>query len=727
MTRETAVVDVYLSAARENSAAATELAQALIAAGVSCFSGVSERPVAETLSALENSRTLVFVLSTAANTAPDVVRELERAAGRGIPIITYAIEDVSPSPSIAYFTEAIPPIAAWSVEDRQRMIHILVDAARRALTESTPAPKRGVSTPSRYSRATYRDPGGVQRGVAVLMAISAGLNAYALYRDGSYVMAWLLGEPSSAATAEDYFGAMRYASAFGLWTVAASAILMLRRARLNLLSVFAHVRTTSSEIAWRPLVPFANAFWLAQMASGLRDDSDSGAAIEPRRWMLARYWAVAFLCAYSIGGLRDGLIAVVSQSVGVIVVLSVLLDVSQIVSAVLTYVVLSQLIDRVRRRTRRAPEPSSSSAGSSVQPVRAATTAIDSEVLVISAAADEAIARNVAKALEDLRCRCWTLIPTPGTTLSAHQLAGFDAVLVVVSRASHSSAPITELVRCALAGAAPVLPFVMEAPPTGTALGHYIRSLHWIDGSVSTAGLRSERARTAFTSRRTNPGSGSGTAVLVDEALFARLHGVAGQEGGYRRAPALRATATVLAIVQVAAAALFGIIAFAIALSPEDTDPSAPFGLTIALVGASVPAWCAFLLWLGSAHRNARRLRIVDLESRMWLLCRAAVPGLSLLLGGQAIGRLWRAVRHAGHERSWADPVMRFQISWTAAGFAWTAAAVTGAILGARGWIVAAMLAAVVQSVATIVRGVVRYRIVRDIGSRLDARAGSLK
>ena len=104
MTRETAVVDVYLSAARENAAAATELADALIAGGVSCFSDASDRLAAETLAALESSRALVFVLSAAANTAPDVVRELERAAGRGIPIITYAVEDVSPSPSIAYFT-----------------------------------------------------------------------------------------------------------------------------------------------------------------------------------------------------------------------------------------------------------------------------------------------------------------------------------------------------------------------------------------------------------------------------------------------------------------------------------------------------------------------------------------------------------------------------------------------------------------------------------------------
>ena len=245
----------------------------------------------------------------------------------------------------------------------------------------------------------------------------------------------------------------------------------------------------------------------------------------------------------------------------------------------------------------------------------------------------------------------------------------------------------------------------------------------WIDGSVSTSGLRSERAHAALTSRRANPDSAGGTAVLVDEALFARLHGVAGQEGGYHPARALRATATVLAIVQVAAAAFLGIIAFAIALSPENTDPSAPIGLTIALVAASVPAWCAFLLWLRRTDGSARSLRIRDLESRIWLLCRVVAPGLSLLLGGQAIGRLWRAVRHAEHERGWADPVMRFQIAWTAAGFAWCAAAVTSAILGAGGWIVVAMLVAVVQAVATIVRGVLRYRLVRDIETRLDARA----
>jgi hypothetical protein len=655
-----------------------------------------------------------------------VVRELERAAGRGIPIITYAIEDVSPSPSIAYFTETIPPITAWSAEDRQRTMQTLVDAARRALTESATSPRRSGLTRSRYSRATYRDSKNLQRALAVMLAIAAGLNVYALYRDASYVAATLLGQQgTSASTAEEYFGALRFASAVGLWTIAGGAILVLRRARLNLLSVFANVRTSGSEIVWRPLVPFANAFWMAQMANDLRETSDSGDVGDIGNWPLARYWSYAFLCAYSIGGARDGVIGVSPQSVGVLVGVSVALDVSQVVSAVLTYAVLSQLLDRVRIRTHHVPDVSAASGPPAIQPLPADTTPGGADVLVIYAAADESVAGSVAKALEDLRCRCWTLSPTAhATAIPAHHLAGFRAVLVVVSSASHSSEPITELVRSALAGAASVLPYVVEAPPTGSALGHYIRSLHWIDGAVSTAGLRSEQVRTAFTATRADVAGGGGTAVLVDNGLFSRLHGTAVHEARYRPAPALRATATVLAVVQVGAAVFFGIIAFAIALSPENTDPSAPLGLTIGVVAGSLPAWCAFLLWLWVTDRNARSLRIVDLESRMWLLCRAAVPGLSLILGGLALGRLWRAIRHAREQaRGWADPVTRFQITWTTAGFVWAAAAFAAAVLGARGWIVIAMLVAMVQCVATIARGVLRYCLIRDIGSRLDERA----
>ena len=80
-----AAVDVFLSAAREDAAASRELADALATSGITCFVGASDRSSSEELTALETARSLVLVLSAAANATPDVVRELERAEVRPLP------------------------------------------------------------------------------------------------------------------------------------------------------------------------------------------------------------------------------------------------------------------------------------------------------------------------------------------------------------------------------------------------------------------------------------------------------------------------------------------------------------------------------------------------------------------------------------------------------------------------------------------------------------------
>ena len=721
----TAAVDVYLSAARENAAEAAELAEALTANAITCFSGASSGPPEEVLAALESGRALVFVLSSASNVSPDVIRDLERAAGRGIPIITYAIEDVSPSPSIAYFTETIAPIEAWPGKDRDRTIHSVVEATRRALSEPASATKRAGPSRTHYAKATYRDAKGLQVGVAVALAISACVNAYVLYRDASFVVASLLGrQGQSVATASDFLGTTTLASAFGNWSVIVGTILMLRRARLNLLSFFANVRTSGSEIVWRPLVPFANAVWLPRMASDLRDSGDSGAS--GKNWLLAKYWGFAFLGAYSITGLRDSLLTIVPQSVGLLVGLSTVLDGFHIVTAFLTYTVLSQVLDRVRAR--RSPSHTTQvSPAPDIGHAVGDASSIDPEVLIAFASDDETIAGLVAKELEAFRCRCWTVGPaTSGATVLPHHLAGFDAILVVVSRASHSSASMTELVRSALGGTAPVLPFVVDVPPTGSALGHYIRSLHWIDGAAGPAALRSERVRTAFTTNRSHPGRTGGAAVLIDSGLFSRLYGASRGEGRYRPARGVRTTATVLAVGQAAVASMVGFVAFAIALTPENAEPLTAFGVSMVLVVASCPAWLAFLFWLQVTDRNARRLKMPGLESRAWLLWQAAVPGLSMVMGGRALGRLRRSISDPdGARRGWADPATRLRITWTTTGLVWTLSFLAGWELGARGWLVTSMLLSVVQCVATCLRGVQRVRLIRDVESRLGARAAA--
>jgi len=719
-----AAVDVFLSAAEEDAAVSTELMEALGASGITCFSAASDRLSGEALTALETGRSVVFVLSSAANTAPDVVRELERAAARGIPIISYAIEDVSPSPSIAYFTATVPPIPAWS-GDRQRALRILEEAARRALTESAATPERPAFHGTRYSRVSYVEARGLQIGIAAVLAISACVNVYALYRDAGFLWALFQGrQEASAVTAENHLGWTAMASSLGVWAVIVSSILVFRRARLNLLSFFGRVRTTASEIVWRPIMPIANAFWMPRIARDLRRSSDAGEASRAQDWPLARYWGLAFLCAYLLVGIRDTLLRTAPQRSGWILGVSTAHDAFQIASTVLTYTVLAQVLDGVRakQRSRPIPQPSLEARipGTNAVAVDAPTSP---DVLVFFAAGDETIAGRVAGVLEEQRCRCWTPSAAAKTSpLDAHDVAAFAAVFVVVSRASHASGVIAELVRSALAGAAPVIPFVVEPPPSGSTLGHYIRSLHWIDGAAGPGALRSEQVRTVLSSTRVGAGAASVTKTPVADGIFSRLLPTTGDAARYRPPKALRATARTLAMGQVAAASFLGIIALAIALVPEDTPLEAPLGLSLSLAIASLPAWCAFLVWIRQAHSHARALHVAGLGSSAWLLVQVAVPGVSLVIGGRAIGRLWAAMRRSDESESGSTAVTLFQAAWTAAGIVWIVSAIASAMLGAQGSIVIAMLVGALQCVATAVRGVLRARIIKDVGSRLDAR-----
>jgi hypothetical protein len=713
-----AAIDVFLSAAPPDAAASRELAEALTASGITSFSGASVGSSAEALTALETARMVVLVLSAAANAEPDVVRELERAAGRGIPIIPYAIEDVAPSPSIAYFTVTIPPVPAWS-GDRQQTLQVLVQAARRALAESAPMPARATPQTTRYSRATYAEARALQAAIGALLAIAACTNAYAFYRDAGFVLRSLQGQPIvSGITAADHLGLMGMASSQSIWTVIIGSIVVFRRARLNLLSFFGYVQTTAGEIFWRPLVPIASAFWLPAIARDLRSSSGAGDTSEVDDWPLAHYWGLIFLGSYLLIGFRDTALSMAPERLALIIGMSTVLDVFQIALAPLTYLVLAQVLDRVRakHRSRRTSERSLPAAGTGAVTVEATSTGHD--VLVLFVSGDDMIAGSVARVLEEQQCRCWTLrAMEKSAALAAHDLGSFAAVFVVVSRASHDSNAIAELVRSALSGAAPVIPFVVDPPPSGSALGHYIRSLHWIDGAAGPASVRSERVRTVLSSHRV----AAGVAVTtVADGVYARLQAGAGV-ARYRPSKGLRTTARILAIVQVAAASLLGLFAFALAVVPEAAPPEGPFYLALYLAIASLPAWCVFLVWIGIAHRNAVVLQLSGLGSRAWLLCQVAVPGVSLFLGGRAIGRLWATTRPDESKRGWADAVTRFQLTWIVAGVVMAVSVVASVMLGFQESMATAMFASTVLCMAAIVRGLLRARVVTDVGACLDA------
>jgi len=58
------------------------------------------------LQAISGAAVIIVVFSTAANESPHVLREVERAVNRDIPILLYRIEDVMPSKSMEYFVSA---------------------------------------------------------------------------------------------------------------------------------------------------------------------------------------------------------------------------------------------------------------------------------------------------------------------------------------------------------------------------------------------------------------------------------------------------------------------------------------------------------------------------------------------------------------------------------------------------------------------------------------------
>jgi pimeloyl-ACP methyl ester carboxylesterase len=100
--------DVFISYSAQDKPIADAVCAALEARQIRCW--IAPRDVlpgqdyAEALiEAINESRAMTLVLSSNSNNSPHVMREVERAASKGIPILPLRIEDVTPSKSMEYF------------------------------------------------------------------------------------------------------------------------------------------------------------------------------------------------------------------------------------------------------------------------------------------------------------------------------------------------------------------------------------------------------------------------------------------------------------------------------------------------------------------------------------------------------------------------------------------------------------------------------------------------
>ncbi|MGQ8366128.1 toll/interleukin-1 receptor domain-containing protein [Glaciecola sp. 1036] len=117
-TQSTFQYDAFISYASEDKTYAFKICDYLESRGLKCWIAPrnvrpSREYAEEILLGIEHSRTMVLVLSDAANASPFVSREIERAVSHRKPIFPFRIEDVLPSPSLELLISTNHWIDAW--------------------------------------------------------------------------------------------------------------------------------------------------------------------------------------------------------------------------------------------------------------------------------------------------------------------------------------------------------------------------------------------------------------------------------------------------------------------------------------------------------------------------------------------------------------------------------------------------------------------------------------
>jgi tetratricopeptide (TPR) repeat protein len=100
--------DIFISYSSKDKTTADAACAALESRGMRCWIAPrdvfpGEEYAASLVRALHESRVMVLVFSSGANRSPQVLREVERAVSRGVPILPLRIEDVPPSEAMEYY------------------------------------------------------------------------------------------------------------------------------------------------------------------------------------------------------------------------------------------------------------------------------------------------------------------------------------------------------------------------------------------------------------------------------------------------------------------------------------------------------------------------------------------------------------------------------------------------------------------------------------------------
>jgi len=133
--------DVFLSHSAKDKPVADAICAKLEQAGIRVWIAPRDiRPGANwgeaIIEALEGCRAMVIVFSASANASPQVLREVERAVGKGVAVIPFRIENVVPSKAMEYFLssphwlDAMSPPLEGHIDELVASVGALMRAAK---------------------------------------------------------------------------------------------------------------------------------------------------------------------------------------------------------------------------------------------------------------------------------------------------------------------------------------------------------------------------------------------------------------------------------------------------------------------------------------------------------------------------------------------------------------------------------------------------------------------
>lgn len=133
--------DVFISYSSKDKPVADAACATLESHGVRCWIAprdvlAGEEYAASLINGLSDSRLMVLVFSADSNRSPQVLRELERAVSKGLPILPLRIEDAPMSPAMEYYISSRHWLDAFTPPLEQHLVR-LSDDVKALLSRQT--------------------------------------------------------------------------------------------------------------------------------------------------------------------------------------------------------------------------------------------------------------------------------------------------------------------------------------------------------------------------------------------------------------------------------------------------------------------------------------------------------------------------------------------------------------------------------------------------------------